>query len=81
MVQSEVINAFLFFDIRYVVIFDRLAKHLFFEPMKKSHSSNLDQFQSFYTLTCDARNDKQRIPFLISLHTSTGRSEQDAAAL
>ena len=36
MVQSEVINAFLFFDIRYVVIFDRLAKHLFFEPMKKS---------------------------------------------
>ena len=36
MVQSEVINAFLFFDIRYVVIFERLAKHLFFEPMKKS---------------------------------------------
>lgn len=36
MVQSEVIYAFLFFDICYVVIFERLAKHLFFEPMKKS---------------------------------------------
>ena len=57
MVESDIIYAFLLFIVRFVVIFERLAKTVFDAHEKKVVALILDQFQFFYAFTHDACKD------------------------